>query len=579
MRHAFRWRLRAVFCLLAAFALLLVVRLYFVQVVNGEEYALRAERQYANDSDALYDRGTIYFTRKDGTLLSAATLSTGFIVALNPKLLNDADAVFKTISAHMPDVDAEEFYRKAGKTGDPYEVIAEEVSEEVGKAIAAAAHEGVLVIRARWRTYPAGAAAAQTIGFIGHDDEDNVVGRYGLERYYQDALSREGSGLFGNFFAELFANVGDVVVDARQARAGDIVTSIEPVVLQKLDEILLDINGRYASAETGGIIMDPKTGEIIALDVVPSFDPNAFEDADVSVFGNPLVEKRYEFGSIVKALTMASGIDAGAVSKDTYYTDTGCMTLNTKTFCNYDLKARGSVPMQEVLSQSLNMGAAFVARSLGHERMKDYFTRLGMDTETGIDLPSEIRGTLANLDVDREVNFATASFGQGIAQTPMEMIRALGVLANDGMIVTPHIVKAIKLESGIEKELSWGMPQQVMKSASTAVVSSMLTQVVDTALLNGAAMIPEMSVAAKTGTAQIAAPGGGYYPDRYFHSFFGYFPAHDPRFIILLYTREPKGVQYASETLTSSFIELTNFLRNYYAIPPDRDPALNESPV
>ncbi len=577
MRHALRFRLRVVFFLIAAFSLLLVVRLYFVQVVKGEDYALRAERQYASANSQLYDRGTIYFTRKDGTLISAATLSTGFLLAMNPKVLRDAEAAYALVSGQIP-VDREEFMRKAAKKDDPYEVIAEEVSETAGTAIAEAEMDGILVIRARWRTYPAAQAAAQTIGFIGHDEEDNVVGRYGLERYYEDALTREGAGLFGNFFAELFANVGDVVADARDARAGDLVTSIEPVVLQKLDEVLHDVNERYSSAETGGIIMDPKTGEIIALDVAPSFDPNNFGDYDVAQFGNPLVEKRYEFGSIVKALTMASGIDAGVVTAGTYYEDRGCMTLNTKTFCNYDLKARGSVPMQEVLSQSLNMGAAFIAGELGHGRMKDYFTRLGMDTETGIDLPSEIRGTLANLSVDRDINFATASFGQGIAQTPIEMIRALAVLANDGQIVSPHIVTKVKLESGIEKELSWGAPTAVMKSASTATVSAMLANVVDHALLGGKASIPEMSVAAKTGTAQIANPEGGYYESRYFHSFFGYFPAYEPRFIILLYTREPKGVQYASETLTSSFIELTKFLANYYAVPPDRDPAIAGQP-
>lgn len=572
MRHAFRLRLRIVFSILALFALLLIVRLYFVQVVKGEEYSLRAERQFAKSADELYDRGTIYFTRKDGTLISAATLSTGFLVAINPNAIDDPEAAYAAISAQVP-VDREDFMRRAGKD-DPYEVIAEEVSEEAGQAIADADADGVLVIRSRWRTYPAGGSAAQTIGFIGYDENDQIVGRYGLERYYQDALSRDGAGLFGNFFAELFANVGDVVADPREASAGDIVTSIEPVVLQKLDEVLMDVSARYSSAETGGIIMDPKTGEIVALEVVPSFDPNRFGEYDVSTFGNPLVEKRYEFGSIVKALTMASGLDAGVVTPETYYEDRGCMTLNTKTFCNFDLKARGSVPMQEVLSQSLNMGAAFVALRLGHSRMQDYFTRLGMDTETGIDLPSEIRGTLANLDVPRDINYATASFGQGIAQTPVEMIRALGALANDGAIVTPHIVTAVKLESGIEKELSWGAPTPVFKSTTSATVSGMLATVVDTALLHGEASIPEMSVAAKTGTAQIAAPEGGYYPDRYFHSFFGYFPAYEPRFIILLYTREPKGVQYASETLTSSFIELVKFLSNYYAVPPDRDPAL-----
>jgi len=334
---------------------------------------------------------------------------------------------------------------------------------------------------------------------------------------------------------------------------------------------LMEIQSKYSSAETGGIIMDPKTGEIIALETVPSFDPNMFAEQDSEHFGNPMVEKRYEFGSIVKAITMTAGLDAGVVTPDTTYNDLGRITLNNKTISNYDGKARGVVPMQEVLSQSLNTGASYVAGRLGHERMRNYFTELGMGAETGIDLPSEITGTIDNiLESPRDIEYATASFGQGIAQTPVEMVKALGALANDGKVVTPHVVRAIKLESGIVKELSWGNSEQVFKPKAVEQVTHMLVNVVDKSLAGGTVSIPEMSVAAKTGTAQIAGPGGKYYDDRYFHSFFGYFPAYDPKFIILLYTREPRGVQYASETLTHPFMELTQFLIGYYAIPPDR---------
>lgn len=194
-----------------------------------------------------------------------------------------------------------------------------------------------------------------------------------------------------------------------------------------------------------------------------------------------------------------------------------------------------------------------------------------MGTETGIDLPSEISGNLNNiLTSPRDIEYATASYGQGIAQTPVEMIRALGALANDGQIVTPHLVKAVRLESGIEKSLSWGAPERVFGAAATEETTRMLVNVVDLKLANGAVKIPEMSVAAKTGTAQIAGPGGKYAEGRYFHSFFGYFPAYEPKFIILLYTREPQGVQYASETLVHPFMDLTHFLINYYGVPPDR---------
>lgn len=570
MRRAIRLRLRVLSALLFFFAFLIITRLYFVQVVHGSDYALRAEKQYISASQELFDRGTIYFTRKDGSLLSAATLQTGFTLAMNPDKVKEPAATYSKVAAIYP-IDQASFLESAGKTDDPYEVIAKRVDEKSGQAIADLELPGIRLERERWRSYPGKTQAAQSVGFVAFDNDNSLAGRFGLERYYEDVLSRDNEGLFGNFFAELFANLDSVVVDAREAREGSIITTIEPVVQEKLDEVLRQVNSQYSSLETGGIIMDPKTGEIIALDTYPSFDANDFANGNPEHFGNPLVEHRYEFGSIVKALTMAAGLDSGAITPDSTYNDTGCTTLNNKTFCNYDLKARGVTPMQEVLSQSLNMGASHIALRTGHERFRNYFDALGMGEETGIDLPSEIPGDINNIRKSpRDIEYATASFGQGIAQTPVEMVKAMGALANGGEVVTPHLVRAIKLESGIEKKLSWGGSERVFSTKATEDTTRMLVKVVDSKLANGTVKIPEMSVAAKTGTAQIAGPGGKYYANLFFHSFFGYFPAYEPRYIILLYTRQPQGVQYASETLTQPFMELTHFLINYYAIPPDR---------
>lgn len=573
MRNALRFKLRILSGVIVVFALAVGIRLYFVQVVHGQDFALKAERQYTNTSQTVFDRGSIYFTRKDGTLISAAALGTGFRLAINPEHVKDPEAVYARIASTTP-IEYEVFMNAATKKGDPYEVIEKRITEAVGQSIAAADIPGVLVERERWRTYPAGENAAQTIGFIAYDNDNVLAGRYGLERYYNDILDRSKEGVFGNFFAELFANIDDVVSDGRHAEAGDIITSIEPVVEEKLMQVLQEVQTKYGSSETSGIIMDPKTGEIIALGTYPTFDPNTFSVEDANHFGNPLVERRYEFGSIMKALTMVGGIDAGVITPTSTYNDTGTVTLNGKTFSNYDGKARGVVPMQEVLSQSLNVGAAHIAGLLGHERFRHYIQQLGLGTETGIDLPSEIPGNIENiLTSPRDIEYATASYGQGIAATPVEMIRALGALANKGMVVTPHLARAVRLESGVTKQLSWGEGERVYSPEAVEHTTTMLVKVVDTSLAKGAVRIPEMSVAAKTGTAQIAGPGGKYAQGKYFHSFFGYFPAYNPRFIILLYTKEPGGVQYASETLTHPFMDLTHFLINYYTIPPDRTPA------
>lgn len=322
--------------------------------------------------------------------------------------------------------------------------------------------------------------------------------------------------------------------------------------------------------------MNPKTGEIIAMEVRPAFDLNNYREADSSRFANPFVEDVREFGSIMKPLTMAAGLDAGVITPETTYNDTGCITVNTRKICNFDGKGRGVVPMQIILANSLNTGVSFITGKLGHDRFREYFMKLGFGTETGIDLPEETKGLVKNLESPRDVEYYTASFGQGVAVTPVEMIRALGALANEGQIVTPHLVKSIRLESGIIKQLSWGTPERVFSKKAAEDTTHMLVEVVDKSLAHGSVRIPEMSVAAKTGTAQVAGPGGKYYENKYLHSFFGYFPAYDPEFVILLYTREPQGVQYASETLTHPFMELTHFLISYYDIAPDR--AVYEEP-
>jgi cell division protein FtsI/penicillin-binding protein 2 len=386
-------------------------------------------------------------------------------------------------------------------------------------------------------------------------------------------LVREGDKAFVNFFAEVFSDIKKTITPG-ESLEGDIVTTIEPKVQVQLQDELNIIQEKYASDFSGGIVIDPNTGEIVAMALAPSFDPNSPQSADsAEIFSNKLIEDRYEMGSIVKALTMAAGLDSGAVTRKTTYNDPGCQTLDKKTFCNFDKKSHGSaVPMQVVLSKSLNTGVAYVVREMGNARFRDYMLNLGLDEKTGIDLPNEGKSLISNLSAPRDLEYAQASFGQGIALTPMQMTRALSALANGGYLVTPHLVKEIKYEIGLSKDIKPEVGRQVLKPGTSEEISRMLTEVVDYALKDGRVRLPNYSVAAKTGTAQIANPTeGGYYEDHYLHSFFGYFPSYEPRFLVFLYTFHPKGVQYASETLTDSFMHLTKFLISYYNIAPDRE--------
>ncbi len=573
MRAAFRFRLRVILGAIVCVAVLIVVRLYFIDVVHGEEYTLKADRQYVAVSNALFDRGAIYFTRKDGTPVSAATLATGFLIAINPQTIADPEAVYARLSSIASDLPSKEsFMRMASNKQAVYVEVAHRVPTEAGRALAAEDISGVEVLRERWVTYPGGELSAQTIGIVAMQatDED-LRGRTGLEAYYEQVLTRSGDGLYKNFFAELFSNIGNALVNARDAREGDVITTLEPEVITRLASNLQKVHDKYQSQETGGIILDPSTGEIIAMVTLPTYDANDLSGSSQVLLANPLVEHVYEFGSIMKALTMAAALDAGVVTKDSTYNDRGCTTLDTSTICNFDLKARGVVAMQEILSQSLNLGAAHLAAKLGNERVRAYFEKLGFGEKTNIDLPFETSGLIKNLQSPRDIEYATAAFGQGVAVTPVEMIRALCTLANAGKLPALHIGDSIRLDSGITKDLEpQGEVRQVFAPESARQVSEMLTKVVDESLAKGTLKIPSMSVAAKTGTSELTKPGGGYYDDRFFHSFFGYFPSYAPRFIILLYTNDPKGVQYASETLTGSFMDLVHFLIEYYDVPPDR---------
>ena len=194
----------------------------------------------------------------------------------------------------------------------------------------------------------------------------------------------------------------------------------------------------------------------------------------------------------------------------------------------------------------------------------------GLGEETGIDLPNETHGLIQNLDSPRDVEHATAAFGQGIAVTPIEMTRALAVLANGGVLVDPYVTREVDYTFGPSWKYFPNEPKRVLKPETSEEITRMLVTVVDDALLGGEVKLDHYTIAAKTGTAQIPKPGGGYYEDRYLHTFFGYFPAYDPKFLVFLYVKHPQGVQYASHTLTHPFIDTAKFLLNYYGVPPDR---------
>jgi cell division protein FtsI/penicillin-binding protein 2 len=571
MNSRFVSRVRFITLFFIAVAIAIAGRLYVLQVMRGEAYRDKADAQFVEPSTPLVDRNSIFFTDKDGNEIVGATLKNGYALAANPKKIEDADKVYDAIKDIIPQTRAE-FDAKIANKNSQYVSLAQHLDDDKGEELLKENIPGLIVEQDRWRFYPGGSLAAQTLGFVAYKG-DEQVGRYGLERYYEQTLVRQNDSLYGNFFVELFGDVKHLLAGAPQS--GDLVTTIEPSVQAELERQLALYQKTWTPQLAGGIIMNPQNGEIYAMAVTPTFDLNQFSSQkNASIFANPLVENVYEMGSIIKPLTMAVGLDTGAVTPDSTYDDTGCFTVNEKKICNYDFKARGVIPMQQILSQSLNVGASYVATKVGQPTMLKYFLdRYKLGEETGIDLPGEVHGLTGNLTQPgaTQVEFDTASFGQGIAITPIETVRALATLANGGYLVTPHLVKSVHYDTGVTLDKAWNHGEQVLSTQTVTQVSQMLTHVVDVDLAHGAVKLDHYSVAAKTGTGQIANPGGGgYYTDRYLHSFMGYFPSYDPKFIILLFAFEPVGAPYASQTWTDPFHALTQFLINYYGVPPDR---------
>ncbi|MCC7436323.1 penicillin-binding protein 2 [Candidatus Nomurabacteria bacterium] len=564
-----RRRIRVLIGLIIIFSLAIVVRLFTLQIINQNFYKEKAQRQYLTSTNDVFDRGSIYFTKKNGTTVAAATVASGFKLAINPTKITDLQKTYEALNSIVP-IESEVFFSKANKKNDPYEEIAFKLTQEESDKIIALDLPGVSIYRQKWRFYPGAEIAAKALGFVSFK-ENTLIGRYGLERYYNDVLSRGENSFYINFFAEIFANVQSNLFK-NKSTTGDIITTIEPTVQSQLETTVARIKERWGSDAAGGVVMDPNTGEIVAMAHVPTFDLNEFgKEKDVSIYSNPFSQDVYEMGSIIKPLVMAIGIDTGVVSPETTYNDSGSVKIQDRTFSNFDKKGRGNnVSMQQVLSQSLNTGMIFVGQKIGKENFKSYLlNRYKIGEKTGVDLPGEIHGLVGGLKGTNDVNYAAASFGQGIATTPLNIVRAYASLANGGYLVTPHLAKEIKQESGLIKTLDYPKEDVAILSPSTiSTITDMLVKVVDKGYNRGLA---HYSVAAKTGTAQMAKPDGtGYYTDRNFHSLIGYFPASDPKYVLYLFNNFPKGASFSSQTLAEPFFEMVQFMTSYYELTPDR---------
>ena len=316
------------------------------------------------------------------------------------------------------------------------------------------------------------------------------------------------------------------------------------------------------------IVLNPKNGDILAMCNYPEFNPNTYSEVDnIEVYNNEATFSAYEPGSVFKAMTMAMGLDLELVTPETTYLDTGGFEVEDYTIRNSDNKAHGEQNMVNVLDESLNTGAAWVAEKVNRERFQEYTKNFGFGQRTGIELDSEVAGDISNLEKKGRVYLATSSYGQGITATPIQLAMAFGSFANGGYLYKPRIIKKIADPHGKVQEFEPELIRKVISERTSKQISAMLVSVIESGHASLAG-VDGYYLGGKTGTAQVAKRGG-YSSDNAIHTFVGFGPAKDPKFVVLTKFDSPKRAWSAS-TAAPLFGKIAEFILDYYKIGPER---------
>lgn len=534
-----KWRLNLIFILIILFGAVLVGRLVYIQIIQHELYKALAQGQQKDFQLIKGERGEIFFS--NGEVL--ATNIRGSYLFLSPEKIEEKEKTAQILSQILG-LEEELLLERINKDS-LFEKITIELTEEAEKTLQELNLAGVYIGQTIFRKYPQGTMASQTIGFVGGTEQ----GQYGIEGFYDDILQ------------------GEEKIQKQVEKGGNVFLTLN-YNLQFMAEKLLEEAKENLDIEGGQIIViEPSTGRILALANFPNFDPNYyFEIEDFQIFQNSISQKLFEPGSAFKPITVAAALDQGKISPETTYTDEGKLKIGQDIIYNYDQRVWGERTMTEVLEKSINTGAVFVERQLGHKLFLEYIERFGFFQPTGIDLQGEVFSENKELKKGYEINFATASFGQGIEMTPVQLVRGFCVIANGGKLVQPYLVeKIIKNGQVIETQLKVSS-EQIISSKTASQLSAMLISVVEQGFAK-AARIPGYYIAGKTGTAQVPEKGV-YSPDRTWQSFIGFFPAFEPKFLVLVKLDNPK-TKTAEYSAVPVFKKIAKYIVDYYQIPPD----------
>lgn len=521
------WRIHlALFFLLAACAGA-VGRLFYLQIVLGERYQVLAQgfEVFARDNQDI-SRGEIFFAGGQPLAIN----KDFFYCYASPMKIKDKEQAVRAV-AEILGLEEQSLRDKFEKES-LYAFIKEKLGDAEIEALEKAAIEGIYVKKKKMRYYPQGEVGGQLAGFV----DDGGTGRYGLEDYYNDKLSA-GESIFLNIDHNLQYQAQRLIAQAKE-----------------------DLNAVSGEA----IVANPKTGAILAMAETPNFDPNDYKQVakdGIDILKNDSCQTLFEPGSVFKAITMASALNEKKVTPETDYVDSGMVKIGGWPIYNYGHRAYGRQTMTNVLEHSVNTGVVFAQSRLGNEPFVEYLEKFGIFEPTGIDLPETFSAN-AEFKKGYAINYATASFGQGIWMTSIQLIRAYSALANGGVLIRPSVAKT-------EREETTGA-RQVIDPETSKTIAKMLASVVDNGF-GKSAKIKGYSIAGKTGTAQMAWStldiNEKGYSDKTTQSFIGFFPAEDPQFLILvkLVAPEANTAEYSSLPV---FKELAQYAIYLSQIPP-----------
>lgn len=559
-------KVKLIFLFFFCFAFLIIFKLYNLQIKKGDYFEALALGQQIDFQEITGERGEIFFNK--GNVPLAQTEEKNIVYIFPSKIPEeDLEETLEILSNILAE-EKENLLSLFEKEG----ILKRELSKENYQEIESYQLKGVYLDKIWDRYYPQKELASHVVGFLNQEGE----GQYGIEGYYDEVLKgtegfrEKGRSPFG--YLIFGGDSPNEIVSPKDSsfKGADIFLTLDYNIQYLSEKLLLKAKENW-DIDSGQIIaLRPSTGEILALAVFPSFNPNYYsKEKKLEVFLNPCLQKLFEPGSVFKPITFASALEENLINPKTTYKDKGSVELGGPPIYNFEKRVWGTQTMTDVLEESINTGAVFVQQELGRDVFLNYLEKFGLFKKTEIDLQGEEFSLNKVLKSGYPRDIATASFGQGIELTPIQLVRAFGAIANGGNLMKPYIVKKIVKINGQVVETEPEVQGKVISQATSAELVSMLISVVE----NGSgrrAKINGYEIAGKTGTAQVPQKGkNGYSETETIQSFVGFLPASNPEVLIFLKLDNPKGVKTAEYSAVPLFRELAKYIIDYWQISPN----------